>query len=283
MGLGEARRAAAHFERAEERRPDDEIRSMLVEAWLADNRPEMARRVLERMTAPPTLLRAGVLRAEGRVLEARETLEHAARDPTADEHEAVMCALIDLLEVTSDLQRLRRILAPADTRHPAVLARAGLAWLAMGAFHTAVVLMARLARVPGYRADALVVLMVAAAMANRPRLAGRALGRLRCIGEPIDQKAVAEAWGRGLLGRVLVDQCSTRKAGSDPQAGRLQQLLRDASQVFEEALAAGGPLPERQHRDLRQHLAVCCEVSAQLEDDGEPPAPRSGGLPALTA
>jgi tetratricopeptide (TPR) repeat protein len=277
-GLGDARRAVALLERAERRRPDDEIRSLLVEAWLDGGRPRMAQKVLRRMAAPTPLLRSRVLRAAGRLLEAREMLEQAAGDTTAADHANVMAGLIDLLEGTSDLQRLRRILEPVDTDRPAVLARAGMAWLAMGAFHTAAVRMWKLARIRGYRARALLVLTVAAAMVNRTRLANRALERLRRLAEPIAQKTVAEAWGRGLLGRLLLDQCSALKAGSDPHTGRLQQLLRDASDVFEEALASEGPLAKRQRRHLQRHLAVCRQVSAQADDEvADSPTPYSAG------
>jgi tetratricopeptide (TPR) repeat protein len=277
-GLGDARRAVALLERAERRRPDDQIRSLLVEAWLDGGRPNMARKVLRRMAAPTALLRAGVFRSAGRLLEARELLEQAAADPTAADHTDVMTQLIDLLERTSDLQRLRRVLEPVDTDRPAVLARAGMAWLAMGAFHTAAVHMSKLARVRGFRAQALLVLMVAAAMVNRTRLADRALERLRRIAEPISPRTVAEAWGRGLLGRLLLDQCSARKAGADPHTGRLRQLLQDASGVFEGALASEGSPSKRQRRHLQRHLAVCRQVSAQAEDEvADSPAPYSAG------
>jgi len=277
-GLGDARRAVALLERAERRRPDDQIRSLLVEAWLDGGRPNMARKVLRRMAAPTALLRAGVFRAAGRLLEARELLEQAATDRTAADHTDVMTELIDLLEATSDLQRLRRVLEPVDTDRPAVLARAGMAWLAMGAFHTAAVNMARLARVRGFRTQALLVLMVAAAMVNRSRLADRALERLRRIAEPIGPRTVAQAWGRGLLGRLLLDQCSARKAGADPHTGRLRQLLQDASGVFEGALASEGSPSKRQRRHLQRHLAVCRQVSAQADDEvADSPAPYSAG------
>jgi tetratricopeptide (TPR) repeat protein len=277
LGLGDARRAVHLFEQAERRRPDDDIRRLLVEAWLGAGRPDMARKVIRRMSAPTALLRARVLRAKGRRLEARELLERETADTTTGDHAEVMAALIELLEETSDLQRLRRILQPVDTDRPAVLARAGFAWLAMGAFHTAIPRMARLARVRGYRAQALIVLTVAAAMVSRTRLADRALARLRRTPDPLAQETVAEAWGRGLLGRLLLDQCSARTAGSDPHTGRLQQLLRDASGVFEEALAAGGSLPKRQRGHLRQQLSVCRQVSAQFNEAGGSPVPYAAG------
>jgi tetratricopeptide (TPR) repeat protein len=266
-GLGDSKRAVHFLERAERRRPDDEIKSLLAEAWLDCGRPGMARKVLRRMAAPTAMLRSRVLRADGRLLEARETLERAAADTAADDHAEVTAQLIELLEETSDLQRLRRILESVDTDQPAVLARAGMAWLSMGAFHTAAVRMAQLARIRGHRADALVVLMVAASLIKRPRLANRALERLRHIAEPVDRETVAEAWGRGLLGRLLLDQCSARRAGSDPHTGRLHELLREASGVFEEALGQEGPLPKRHRRHLQRHLSVCRQVATQFDDD----------------
>jgi tetratricopeptide (TPR) repeat protein len=282
--LGDARRAVHLLERAERRRPDDRIRTLLAEAWLAAGRPGKAHKVLRRMTAPTHLLRARILQAEGRMLEARETLERAAEDTGASHHTAVSVELIDLLEATSDLQRLRRLLENVDVDRPAVLARAGLSWLAMGAFHTAAIRMASLARVRGHRAGALVVLMVAAAMINRPRLANRALARLRRIAEPVEQAAVADAWGRGLLGRLLLDQCSARRAGSDPNTGRLQELLREAATVFEEALEAGGPQAAPQRGRLRRHLAVCRQAAAPADEAAAlPPAPISAGNTRLAA
>jgi tetratricopeptide (TPR) repeat protein len=278
-GLGDTRLAVALLERAERRRPDEGIRCLLAEVWLDGGRPDMARAVLRRMTAPTALLQARALRAEGRLLEARETLEKAAGCDATGDRADITTGLIGLLEETSDLQRLRRLLEPVDTDQPAVLARAGMSWLSMGAFHTAAIRMSKLARVRGYRAQALVVLTVAAAMGNRPRLARLGLARLRRIDEPTEPKIVADAWGRGLLGRVLLDQCSARKAGSDPYTGRLQQLLRDASGVFEEALASGEPLPKRKRRRLQQHLAVCGRVSAQFDDGAaDAPAPYSAGV-----
>ncbi|MHC4785394.1 MAG: tetratricopeptide repeat protein [Planctomycetota bacterium] len=139
FGLGDRRCTVALLERAERRRPDDGIRSLLTEVWLESGRPDMARAVLRRMAAPTALLQARVLRAEGRLLEARETLEKAARNAATSDRADITTGLISLLEETSDLQRLRRTLEPVGIDQPAVLARAGLSWLGMGAFHTAAV------------------------------------------------------------------------------------------------------------------------------------------------
>lgn len=269
LGQGQTRRAVQYFQQVERRHPDDRIKGELVSALLDDGRPLLARRVLRRMETPSALLRAAVLRAEGRLLEARETLEDACADTAAPEHATLMGALIEVLEEASDLQRLRRVLERVDIDRPTVLALAGRSWLAMGAFHTAAVSMSRLARVPGFRAPALVVLMIAATMIGRPRLARRALTRIRRLDEPIDCEIVAEAWTRGLLGRLLLDQCSTRKAGADPHTGHLQQLLAEAEGVLEEVLAAGRDrlLSRPERRELQQHLAVCRQMAARTEDD----------------
>ncbi len=254
LSLGQSLEAAGYLERAERRRPGDEVRRLLAEAWLDAARPRLARRVVKRMSAPSPLLVARLLRAEGRILEAVETLERAAG--AGDAQEAIMVALLDLIEETGDVARMRAMMSRLGPDRPGVLARGGAAWLAMGAFRTAALRMAALARRPGYRAAALVRLMVAAAMMGRLRLASRALGRLRRLDEPVDREAVAEAWARGLLGRLIAEQCGT--GGPETGAGRLRGLLRDAAGVFAEDLARGGRrLSLAERRELRQCLAVC--------------------------
>ena len=264
---GDAKRAAEFFERADQRRPSDRTKGRLVAAWLDAGRPDLARGVLQRIQMPTALLGARVLRAEGRLLEATETLVQAHRDQTHSD-DAIVCELIDVLEETADLKRLRQVLEPIDTNHPDALARAGRAWLGMGAFHTAALRMAKLARVSGYRAEALMVLLIAAAMINRPTLARRALQRLRRTDEPVEPKAVAETWGRGLLGRILLNQRSARKAGADPHTGRLQELLEDAAKVFDLELSAGeSSLSPLQRTELQEHGAACRAVLAQFHDE----------------
>jgi hypothetical protein len=147
----------------------------------------------------------------------------------------------------------------------------------MGAFQTAAVRMATLSRLPDYRSRALVVLLVAATMMNRAKLSRRVLERLRRMDEPLDADGLAEAWCRGLLGRVLLDQCSARKAGTDPHTGRLHQLLRDAAKVLNEDLAAGRGLSRSERHHLQQHLAVCDQAAALVDDPQQimPPAPYS--------
>ena len=267
MALGHPLRAVRFLQRAATRRPDDRVRELLALAWLAAERPRTARQVVERMSHPPALLVSRLLMAEGRLLEAAETLQNACLVGSDSEQDAVVCELIDLLETTGDLNRIRRILVAVSIDRPEVLARAGTAWLSMGAFHTAAVRMAALARVAGYRGRALTVLMVAAAMLNRPTLARRALRRLRRIDEPVERSDVAETWCRGLFGRVLLDQCSARTAGADPHTGRLQRLLHEAGGVLQSELdAGGGSMPRRERWDLQHHIEVCRQVSALTGD-----------------
>jgi hypothetical protein len=130
--------------------------------------------------------------------------------------------------------------------------------------------MASLARVPGFRSRATTMLMVAAAMLNRSSLAEHALRRLRRLDDAVERTEVAEAWCRGLFGRLLLDQCSARRAGADPHTGRLQRLLRDAVTVFHDELAAAASRTEQ--RDLQQHIEVC-EVASALGSRDETVAP----------
>ena len=268
MKLGRPLRAVRHFQRAATRRPGDRAAAMVAQAWLTAGRTRTARDVVEQMDDPPPLLTSRLLAAEGRLLEATDTLDRARNEAHGTDYEDIVCELITRLEAQGDLSRLRRILVAVSTEHPVILAMAGNAWLSMGAFHTAAVRMATLARIRGYRARATTVLMVAAAMLNRSSLAERALRRLRRLDEPVEQFDVAEAWCRGLFGRLLLDQCSARRAGADPHTGRLQRLLRDAMTVFQDDLAHTGPsMPRTVRRDLQQHIEVCDIASAMVAQD----------------
>jgi len=269
MKLGRPLRAVRHFQRAATRRPGDRATAMVAQAWLAAGRTRTARDVVEQMENPPPLLTSRLLAAEGRLLEATDTLDRARCEAHATDYDDILCELITRLEAQGDLSRLRRILVAVSTEHPVVLAKAGEAWLSMGAFHTAAVRMATLARIRGYRARATTVLMVAAAMLNRSSLAERALCRLRRLDdEPVEPADVAEAWCRGLFGRLLLDQCSARRAGADPHTGRLQRLLNDAATVFQDDLAHAGPsMPRTVRRDLQQHIEVCDVASAIVAQD----------------
>ncbi len=282
-------RAASFFARAEARRPGDvPTRHLLVEAWIDEGRLDKAGCVLSGIDSPPARLSAKYLRAQGRLLEAAEALETAFGRGRGDEDEAVVCDLITILEESGNMARLRRLLERIDVRQPAALARAGLAWLWLGEFRLAAVRAARLARVPGFRSRGLLVLLVASALLQRPTLVERALARLRRSDDEIDPKVVAEAWCRGLMGRLLQAQCNPRQAGADPQAGQLGSLLREAADVFDQQLTtAAGLLPARR-RELQQ-CQIVCQAGLRLTFAAPPkPTPvgragRSGQAPAVAA
>lgn len=251
-------RAADFFRQADARKASDGLKAQRVIALLKAQRVEQARVVLRQMDAPGAILESRVLIAEGRRLEAAEMLTRARTEAVGNDYDAITCALIDILEETTDTQRLGEILAGLTTSRPASLARAGSAWLSLGSFTTAIRRMSALARDPAYRVRALVVLMVAAAMANRPTLAKRTLARLRRTSAPLDRAAIAATWCRGLMGRTLNEQHAARKAADDPHSGRLGQLLEAAGEVFGQALAADSEsLSAAQRRELEHHLAVC--------------------------
>ncbi len=253
-------RAASFLVRAEARRPGDvRTREALVEAWIDAGRFDEARRVLSRIDCPPAQLSAKYLRAQGRLLEAAEALDTALARYQGDEHESILCDLIDVLEESGNMARLRRTLEGIDVGQPTALARAGLAWLWLGEFRTAAVCTAKLTRVPGACCTGLVVLLVAAAMLERPMLVERVLGRLRRGDDPIDPNVVADSWCRGLMGRLLQSQCNPRQAGADPHAGQLGRLLRLAERNFQQQLASDEGLSIADRRELKHHQDVCRE------------------------
>ena len=230
-----------------------------MEAWINAGRFEEAGKVLSQMDCPPARLSAKYLRAQGRLLEAVETLQTALDRDQGDEHEPMLCDLIDLLEESGNVARLRRTLQRIEVDQPTALARAGLAWLWLGEFHAAAVRSARLARVEGSSCTGLVVLLVAATMLRRPTLVERALRRLRRSDEPIDRNVVADAWCRGLMGRLLQSQRNPRNAGADPQTGQLGLLLGQAERTFQQQLASDDGLTSADRRELTHYQDVCRE------------------------
>ncbi len=204
----------------------------------------------------------------GRLLEAREVLERAADgDDHPTEREAALCELIDTPEEAGDHPRLRSVLESIGTHQPAALARAGRAWLLLGDFRTAALRMVPLARSGEYRDRALEVVVVAASMMDRVRLAELALRRLQLTATGIDAEAMAEGWRRGLMGRLLVDQQSPRRAGGDPSSSRLGGLLQAALDTFDEAddqAGPNGPGEPEPRANLEHHRAACLAAMGTL-------------------
>ena len=80
MKLGRPLLAVRHFQRAATRRPSDHATATVASAWLAAGRTRTARDVVELMENPPPLLTSRLLAAEGRLLEAIDTLDQAYPD-----------------------------------------------------------------------------------------------------------------------------------------------------------------------------------------------------------
>lgn len=278
--LGEASRAVEFLRQAAaERAGNDRVTGLLVQSLLDGGYADRAAGAMRRMDRPPTRLKARVLRAMGRLLEAVELLETAP--PAGDSPEGpddAFCELVDTLEEAVDLRRLRVTLDGIDLTRPTALARAGRAWLLLGEFRTAVVQMARLARLPQHRRDALAVLVVAAAMLDRLSLAERAVCRLQLTEEGIDAGSMADVWRRGSMGRLLLDQRTAGRTGSDPSPSQLDWLLKASADALGGELAAAGPTDREadvvRGRELERCRAAC------LEAMGKTTPPRPGGRDA---
>ncbi len=259
-------KAVSYFTRASSRRPgNQDTLELLVQALTEANQVPQAREVLERIHPRPLFLAAAVLKAEGRILEAADTFEAAAGNSVGKPREAAICELIAVLEEIGDMPRLKRILEPIDKNSPIALARAGQAWLWLGAFKTALVRMASLSKVPGFMCPALTIGLVASSMLNRHRLSERILDRLHKEEMPVNSHAMAHAWCYGLMGRLLLAQCDPKQAGADPRTGQLGHLLQESVTVFDQQL--GGivdPLTPTKQAELEHHRTVCQQGLAEL-------------------
>jgi len=267
-------RAVALLQRAEAQKPRrDQIKALLTQALLDAGCAERAEQTLHTMNRPSAALCARVLAAQGRLLEAIDLLEAARLEEIeAADHQAVelLCELIDLLERVGDMSRLRRLLEEITVQgepHRAVLVRIGVAWLTLGAFATAVRQMALISRPGPHQREALAVLVVAAAMAGRRRLAERALCRLQQTPAGTDPVAMADLWRRALTARLFSDQYDPQKAGADRNASLLQPLLRSALETFSAEPASreegsGGA----SGADLNRHRAICLAAMGRSQE-----------------
>ena len=254
-------RAAECFRKIDSARPSDRIKRLRVIALLEATRPDLARTIFEQMEVQPVLLAAQVLRVEGRLLEAIEVLAAGRGQSDGAQRQRITCGLIDLLEEAGDSTRLRAVLinlGPAETE---ARGRAGLAWLTLGEFTAALRAVRPLQTRRGRRGLALTVILVAATMSGRTTLAERALIRLRRLDESVDRRAVADAWSRAFLGRILKDQQCTRTTG---RAGVLAGLLRDAQRVLERTLEVPEALMPARQPHLQTQLEMCHRLSSDL-------------------
>jgi tetratricopeptide (TPR) repeat protein len=273
-------RAVSFLERALDVHPEcDEVKADLVRTLLAAERIDRAVRVLQSMREPDPTLRATVLRAQGRRLEAIQLLEAAMRESVSEPIAAdITCLLIDLLEETGSISRLRRVLDEHAARDHAVLLRAGRSWLALGQFRTAVVRLAPLRRTGRFAGQSLAIMLVASAMLGRQRFARRVLARLRrCPGAP-NPPRLADLWRRALSARVLSDQTSPRTAGADRNTGLLAPLLRWALEVFDPMRRTEGSAPVGlTFADIARHRTLCLSALGLTPESGSPDDHARGG------
>ncbi|MHC5022705.1 MAG: tetratricopeptide repeat protein [Planctomycetota bacterium] len=259
-GLGDHRRAVAHLRHAAARRPaDPAIRDQLIRALIASDRCDEAEQELRTMNQPAPLLEALVRRAQGRWLDAAAILRAAlTAAPPGPRAQSMQVQLIDLLEQIGDAAGLADLVERVDDESPDVATRAASALLWLGAFPAAAGRAAGVVRRRRRSWGALHTLLVAAALAGRPRLARSALRRLQATRRGIDRRRMAAEWRKGLLARLTLEQRCARGAGADPSRSILQPLLQDAARTLEEAIRTpGADLADADRTVLRMHRASC--------------------------
>lgn len=217
-----------------------------------------AQAVLDQMPLAPPDLTAKLLCALRRPLEAAEILKHALRDrPDPARSQALLCQLIDLLEEIGDRKQLASLLETITIDHPQALRCAGQAWLSLGLFRRSIGAMRALSHNQPHRRAALTILLVAAALAERSRLAHRALRQLQLTLEGIDVQIMADAWRRGLLGRIVTEQQRSGGAGADPSSSQLLVFLNNAVRVFDVELDSATATSGPERVELRRFRSLC--------------------------
>jgi hypothetical protein len=203
---------------------------------------------------------ARLLRAEGRTLDAADALEAALPGSSGSWRDEVLESLVDVLDELGDAHRLHPALEQCTMETPGALARAGLAWLAMGAFDRAEAAMAQLIERGVRTGSVLAVRVVAATFAGRLDAASAALDDI-VNGIGIDRAAMLAAWRKGMIGRMLLDQRHGRLAATDPRLSVLRPLLAEVLSDSERQLAAPG-LEAAQRADLEARRLACMAVIA---------------------
>jgi tetratricopeptide (TPR) repeat protein len=271
---GDWARAVAHLEAAAGAGPNHEqIQNELIAVLLRSGRVHRAGEVLGRLHEPPALLRAQLLRALGRPLEAREALEAAlAGSPVAAAADELLCELIEVLEHLGDLESLRALINTIPAARSRSRLRGATALIGLGDHEAAAARLAMLSHEPTVRRDALGQLVVAAALAGQVDRAREALRELAVLAitrsrlqtgpfQRSDVHAIACAWIGGLLSRTLAEQISSAGAGCDPSLSLLQPLLHQAVSVFDAALGhQTASLTAQDQASLRRHRALCLQA-----------------------
>ena len=242
---GAHREAAALLLRASNARPyDSAVRVALVQALLRAGLNHHATLEFERISHPPALLTARILRAQNRWLEAIECLQRAIGSTWNDA--TLACELIDLFERSGDAVRFRNLLPDLFQAPPEVQLRGAEACLRFGDGVSAIKLAERVATVPVWRNKAERITSIARVLHEGNENAAAHLD--------LDQRDTARLWLAAMLGRLTVSQIDGRVAGADPFASILQPLMRHALHAIEQAvdedqLAADDQALAVQHRE----------------------------------
>lgn len=234
---------------------DGEIARRLIEALLACDRPEDAAAVLEELPDAEPELQAAVLVAQGRLLDARITLQDAI-GRESDEHRRahLQLGLIDVLEQSADWPALRSLQASAEI-DPLVAARLVESCLKMGAFDAAERLIAT--SDAGTHRHAHVVAAIEAIRGEAPPTAACA-SISRAGDRELKPAARAEPWLRSLMGLAIseqIDAQGVRRAGADPALNVLDALLPAAIATFEVALQDQPDSPKASQWQDMHHAA----------------------------
>lgn len=236
------------LEAALARRENIELRQLLARALLVDGQTERAGHALAPLRDPDPLLLARIRRRQGRKLEAYEILARAAEIETdTEQRDRYMVDQLELLESIGDRGRLEMQIRRINARTPRAMLGGVSALLALGNYRAARRAVASLLRLPRYRWRALHLMIVAAALDDRPVLARQALENLRSTRRGVDTPLMSEAWRRGMLGAITRKHESAVRAGTDPSPSVLGTLLQRATRMFEVEQAATGDETDREH------------------------------------
>lgn len=258
LKLGNHDRAVDLFQRANRHRPDRlDIIGWLIESLLASGGVEQAETLLRNVRTPPPLLKARILKAQDRRIEAIALLDATLSCETDDDlHDEQLTLLIELLENTGDRPRLERISSHIALESPKALIRLARSDLATGRFSSALDLLDSLPADRNCCASACEIRLVATAMLDRISEANLAYLDLERAGSTLDVRSLAECWNRGLQGRIILDQHCSASASTDPNPRLLTTLIRKALSTFKSA-QADDSTPDDPRAEIQRHLAIC--------------------------
>jgi len=278
---GRHERAVMWLTRAHLCRPMSErINRLLAEALVEADQGDAALAILNTLPRPMPLLRARALRATGRLCDAADCLRVALHDAmtrqttsagatpacaaTTDELLAESIIVEELRGEMDEAHRLSRLATPAMPR--ATIQAASIA-LSEGAFRRALRLVLPLIRSSAHGCAALAIVVAAAGMLQRNRLASRALRRMRGRRGAVPAPFMHECWRRAMIGSIINDQRTPRRACADPTSSLLQPILKQAAMTLERRLrrhAAADARFDAEH--IRKHYELCRDAMTLRAD-----------------